>query len=280
MDSSIDASEGNTLPHLLVALAKYWLLLVLIPAITGFLTYAYLASRPFQFRSDAILKLSKEEVVILKSAKVFGASLQKVRGSVAKGITGPASILVAPVDNPDTYDVAVIFGSGKGATAILNDVILTLTTKTGPTEYDRLKIEDFLKFLEETRNSLRASLRKINEEPAATPNSSAATNFEGFGESVTALITLLQKNYVDTDATKRALRPTFVLDDVLAPPSEVSSPLPRPLSPFVTLACVLSFGTLLVMVLLWESFSSKRGILKQLGPQIFRPRFTGKRLVS
>ena len=68
----------------------------------------------------------------------------------------------------------------------------------------------------------------------------------------------LAKNNEDLGTAKEDLQPTFVADDVIQAPTVPGSAVARSISPFVTLAVVLSFAVLLVLVVLRDSAQKRR----------------------
>ena len=68
--------------RLVAAIVESWVWIVLVPLTMTVATYAYLQSKSV-YASETILRLSSEEVLILKSSRVFGAEVEK---SIATGI--------------------------------------------------------------------------------------------------------------------------------------------------------------------------------------------------
>ena len=77
-NSKPDVGERERFFALLATVAESWKLVLVVPLLIGALTFVYLATRPSLYRSDAILRLSKDELVVLKSDRVFGAESKKV----------------------------------------------------------------------------------------------------------------------------------------------------------------------------------------------------------
>jgi hypothetical protein len=247
----------------LATIMESWKIILIIPLLVGALTYVYLAARPAVYRSDAVLRLTKDAVVVLKSGRVFGAAVKKVGSAQSSDAPAPASVVVAsasavPVtgalDSRDNYNVSVTYNSGAGAAAILQEVIDTLPGATMPSTFNRTRLEERVKLLTEAQENITKSLKNMNaiyDRLATGEPTPGSLGFGGdYGESVAQLMATLGKNNEDLGTAKEDLQPTFVADDVIQPPTVPGSAVARSVSPFVTLAVVLSFAVLLVLVVL------------------------------
>ena len=246
----------------LATMMESWKILLIIPLLVGALTYVYLAARPALYRSDAVLRLTKDSVVILKSARVFGAAVKKV-GAQSSDAAAQASIVLAsasavPVtgalDSRDNFNVSVTYNSAAGAAAILQEAIDTLPAATMPSAFNRARLEERVKLLTEAQENIAKSLKNMNaiyDRLAAGDPAPGSLGFGGdYGESVAQLMATLANNNEDLGSAKEDLQPAFVADDVIQAPTVPGSPIARSISPFVTLAVVLSFAVLLVLVVL------------------------------
>ena len=156
----------------LATIVESWKLILIVPALIAAMSYVYLAARPSLYRSDAVLRLTKNDVVILKSGRVFGEAAKKTGTadspdsppSAAIVVTSAsASVALATLDSRDDYSVAVTYGSPEGAAAIIQDMIARLPAETVPSEFDRARLEGRIKVLSEAQENIARSLAKMNE---------------------------------------------------------------------------------------------------------------------
>jgi uncharacterized protein involved in exopolysaccharide biosynthesis len=70
MDDEIDLLD------LLVTVAESWKLLIFVPLLVGVLTFATVSTYQVSYQSNAILRLSEQEVAVLHSAPVLDPLLE------------------------------------------------------------------------------------------------------------------------------------------------------------------------------------------------------------
>ena len=258
------ADQNEKLLGLVATIVESWKLLLIVPLLVGALAYLSLAARPSLYRSEAVLRLSKDEVVILKSGRVFGAAVKKLGGSDSRETvasvavtSASASVPAAALDSSDDYTVAVTYNSAAGAASILQEMIDKLSAETMPSEFDRTRLESRIKVLDEAQGNIVKSIAKANETYDRAVQGKSTSDFLDFagqhGQSVAQLTEVLAQNDEAIAAAKAELQPTFRPDDVIQPPSTPSIAVARSISPFATLMLVLSFGLLLVFVLVRDA---------------------------
>ena len=246
----------------LATVVKSWKLILIVPALIAALSYVYLSARPNLYRSDAVLRLTKDDVVVLKSGRVFGEAVKKIGAANSPGVPAPAAMVVTSasasvalttLDSRDDYNVSVTYNSAAGAAAILQEAIDRLPAQTLPSAFDRARLEDRIKALSEAQDNIAKSLAKMNDiyDRAITgePTTDSIGLGADYGLSVAQLMATFAKNNEDLGTARSELQSTFGPADVIQAPTVPTLAVARSISPFVTLMFVLSFGVLLVFVL-------------------------------
>ena len=143
------------------------------------------------------------------------------------------------------------YPSAAGAAAILQGMIDRLPAETMPSEYIRAKSASRIKVLNESQATLSGSLAKINGIYDRLANNEVTGGPLVFGGDygLSGIISTIIANDRELSLIEDSLQPTFTPDDVIQSPSVPTKPIARSLSPFVVLACVLSFALLLLFVL-------------------------------
>lgn len=213
------------------------------------ITYLYFSSGPDLYRSDAVLRLSTEEVIILKSPRVFGAALKRVRLEP----NASATVAVVALDSPDTYQVTVSANSAARTAAILQEMIAILPDETMPSDATQARLEHRLGVLKDSVASLSAALEGMKSVYAQVVHGDATANSLSssgdFGQSFAILAASIAAKDLEIATAQAAQQPTFTADDVILPPTVPVNPIARTVGPFVTLAVVLAFAAVLAFVL-------------------------------
>jgi hypothetical protein len=241
--------EVERFTHHLRAIAAKWEVIFIVPLLVGAITYLYFSSGPDLYRSNAVLRLSPEEVIILKSPRVFGAALKSVRLEP----NASATVAVVSLDSPDAYQVTVSANSAARAAAILQEMIAMLPDETMPSAATQDRLEHRLGVLKDSVASLSAALEGMNSVFAKVVHSDATadslSSSGDFGQSFAVLAASIAAKDLEIAAVQAAQQPTFTADDVILPPTVPVNPIARTVGPFVTLAIVLVFAILLAFVL-------------------------------
>ena len=90
-DGKEPADQSEIFLGYLATIMELWKIILIIPLLVGALTYVYLAARPALYRSDAVLRLTKDAVVVLKSGRVFGAAVKKIGAPNRPTLPAPAA---------------------------------------------------------------------------------------------------------------------------------------------------------------------------------------------
>lgn len=256
------AAFDKFLGHVATALESWRL--VLLPAILvgiGVSLFFYLQPRVFE--SSAILTLANEDLIVLKSSRVFDKAAEAaVEAGFAKNTEDVKLQIVsvsnvprtAQTGNTDSYQVSLTLPSAEGAAKILGDMIELLVEATKPTESEKTRLEIRLAELKKAHENLSQSLDKISKLYDLAPGEAGADTranspMDNLGQSSVALADAITSKTDEIFKTQDALRGSFIPNDVLQPPTIPKKPLERVAGPFVVLAVALTMAFFLVFAL-------------------------------
>lgn len=264
-DWSDDAAFDKFLGIVATALESWRL--ILIPAIVvglGVSLLFYL--EPRMFESTAILRLTDDDLIVLKSSRVFGKGAEEaVEAGLARDTESIAFRAVAvsttprnanvQTDTKDSYQVSLTLPSSEGAAKILKGMIDTLLVLTRPDEEEKARLEVRLAELNKARENLVQSLDKLTKLydvslSGAGADSSAGGPMDNLGQSSAALSKEITAKTDEIFKTEDSLKGSFTEKDVLQPPTAPKKPLERVTAPFVTLAVALTLAFFLGLALI------------------------------
>ena len=211
--------------RLVAAIAQSWVWIVLVPLTMTVATYAYLQSKSV-YASETILRLSSEEVLILKSSRVFGAEVEK---SIATGIvdTSSTTLRVTPVPaKDDLYQVSVSASSPVEANAVAQGLISSLIASTKLNKERAEALGEQLVILQNTKVKLSQSLDRVNKIYDKTislvneQDPAGASQLGNLGASLALLVDEIAKNGNAIASVETALKGTFTGADVILAPTE------------------------------------------------------------
>jgi hypothetical protein len=243
--------------RLVAAIAESWAWIVLVPLIITVATYAYLQSKSV-YASEAILRLSSEEVLILKSGRVFAAEVAK---SIATGIVDTSSVSLNVTSVPakdDLYQVSVSASSPGEANAVAQGLISSLIASTKLNKERAEALDEQLVRLKSTKVKLSESLDRVNKIYDNTislvneQDPGGASQLGNLGASLALLVDEIAKNGNEIANVETALKGTFTGADVILAPTD-AAPVAKNIGPFVTLAFVLSLTLVLIVVLVRDA---------------------------
>jgi hypothetical protein len=238
---------------MIATIAESWLLILLPTLLVGAGVYFLFEMRPEFYRSESVLKLSKYDLIVLKSARVYGLQVDKAKEAGISNNPDDIVLSVFPLDSPDVYNIGVIWDSPDAARSVLQGVVDTMLVETKPTEEMRRELEAKLAILSEEHERLVQSLERINKLydriSSSTLDASLTAMMGNFGSSFTPMVSAISGNETQMQAVREALDGSFAIGDVIQTPTLPDKAVPRTKGPFVILAMALTLAFLLVLVL-------------------------------
>lgn len=251
-------NEEISLLDLLVAVAENWLLIVCAPVLLGILGAAVLwFTAPSQFESEALLRISAEDSVMLRSARVLDTPQLNNALSVYYG--GPLSTArarfveerlgIAKLQDPDLYRVTVRAGSPNDAHLLLTTIIGSLVDNSVPTPLQQQRMELRRGQVETSLDELESSLDRLNrlaDNSLATDRTLADIALGELGQSIVAILGNIESRRLELFNIEQALVGSVTQDDIIQPPTLPDGALSRGL---VTPVMLIIVGTGFLMII-------------------------------
>jgi hypothetical protein len=238
---------------MIATIAESWLLILLPTLLVGAGVYFLFEMRPEFYRSESVLKLSKYDLIVLKSARVYGLQVDKAKEAGISNNPDDIALSIFPLDSPDVYNIGVIWDSPNAARSVLQGIVDMMLVETKPTEELRHQLDARLAILEGERERLVKSLERINSlydrVSASTLDANLTAMMGNFGSSFTPMVAAISANETEIAEVRDLLDGTFSAGDVIQAPTLPDKAVPRTKGPFVILAMALTLAFLLVLVL-------------------------------
>ena len=244
MDDEIDLLD------LLVTVAESWKLLIFVPLLVGVLTFATVSTYQVSYQSNAILRLSEQEVAVLHSAPVLDPLLEpfgymgRANGVVENARMALTQDLTSAV-NKQTKLVTISAKSSKPEIAqqINTQAISRLMDELTPKGLAKAGI---LQSIEYRQQAVDISERSFAQLVEAFPKGSVgASNAEQAVTSISSLVSLVLENKQAIQALEQSLLPRGPEVFVQAP-TLPTQPMPRKRA-MTTVVAILASGFALLL---------------------------------
>ena len=267
MDDEIDLLD------LLVTVAESWKLLVFVPLLVGVLSFATMSTYQLSYVSNAILRLSEEEVAVLHSAPVLDPLLEPF-GYLARadGVQEDAREalkmdLTSSVDKrTKLVSISAKASSPETAQQMSSQAVVRLLEELTPKGQRKTSIMQSIEIREQAVAVTEQSFANLVE--AFPKGSVGASNAEQAVTSIAALVTLILENKQAIQDLKLQLSPKGA-EVFVQTPTLPQKPMPRKRAITTVIAMLASGFALLLFVFIRKALQNA-GINPESAAKIVR----------
>ena len=254
MDDEIDLLD------LLVTLAESWKLLIFVPLLVGALTAVGTTFFQLSYQSNAILRLTEEEVAVLHSAPVLDPLLEPF-GYLARadGVQEDArealkKDLTSSVDKrTKLVSISAKASSPETAQQMNSQAVVRLLEELTPKGQRKTSIMQSIEIREQAIAVTEQSFAKLVE--AFPKGSVGASNAEQAVTSIASLVTLILENKQEIQDLKQQLSPKGA-EVFVQTPTLPQKPMPRKRAITTVIAMLASGFALLLFVFIRKALQN------------------------
>lgn len=231
MTSELKENRSFDLLDIAVVAAENWKSLIIIPIFFGILVFSIIKfADPRSYQSDAVLKITTEEVALLKSARVLDPVL-KDSGLLTENdnsyTRARARLLeelkIVKVEDAPYYALTLTATDASEAQSVLAKIIGELIKQSVPAGELRKEIEQDIAAKQDAIATLKNSLVELTsalKRPASTESGGSSADV---GQSVVALVSSLEAKRQEVTKARLLLNGTVSADDVIQPATSPDS---------------------------------------------------------
>ena len=254
MDDEIDLLD------LLVTVAESWKLLIFVPLLVGVLSFATLSTYQLSYQSNAILRLSEEEVAILHSAPVLDPLLEpfgylaRADGVQEDAMEALKKDLTSSVDKrTKLVTISAKASSPETAQQINSQAVVRLLEELTPKGLRKTSIVQSIEIHEEAVAAATDSFEKLIE--GFPKGSMTLSNPDQPVSSIAALVDLVLENKQKIQDFKKQLSPKGA-EVFVQTPTLPQKPMPRKRAITTVIAMLASGFALLLFVFIRKALQN------------------------
>lgn len=216
-----------------VVLAESWKLILGSALFAGALGFGAATLMPPRHQSEALIRLSPDEVGLLRTSRVLdpvilkGSLLSEFNNSVTAARRAVMQAMsTEQLDGGDIYKITM---SGRDPAAVqtfLRDLLKQLITESAPLEEHAELLKQDLLAQEEALSTLRNALSRMGEflDRGEASEGNSSQSLVGAGETMVALASATEAKRRDIQSTRRALEGSVSEGDIVQSPTLSDDP--------------------------------------------------------
>jgi Chain length determinant protein. len=234
METDFAPDDEISVLDIAVVLAESWKLILGSTLLAGALAYGAANLVSARYQSEAIVRLSPDEVALLLSPRVidpvirnaasfseFGSSVTSARRAILQAMSAEQ------LNGGDMYQITLSGRDPVAVQTLLGDLLEQLSKESVPVGDRAELLKQDLMAQQEALATLRAALSRLGGslERAETTDTGTSLPLVGAGESIVALASATEAKRRDIQNTTRALEGSVGDSDILQEPTMPDEPL-------------------------------------------------------